>query len=166
MVARWAHGAKGVFQFARHHGIGGSHGRTGSAQRCRPGVHVDGSVGIDLRELGTAGLPLFSQQLRIAAQDRHMRAVMCQLNVGQRGQGSLEMLQRIEHTRHQQAVLDGSKALGTLWMSWAHLVLPAISVGVIAGFAHSCASIHLLWGNVMPCKHSTKSSLFWISLTR
>ena len=61
MVARGAHRAKGVFQLAGHHGIGGGQGGARSAQRGLPGVRVDGCVGIELRVIGAARHQFFIQ---------------------------------------------------------------------------------------------------------
>ena len=136
VVAGRAHGAKSVFQFAGHHRIGGGHGCTGRAQGGRVGVLVDGGVGVDLRVLGAAGGALFLEPLGKAAQHRDVRAVVCQLQVGQRRQRRLHAFERVKHARDQQPVFDGVEPLRAFGMPRAHVVLPAVAVGKIARLAH------------------------------
>jgi hypothetical protein len=83
MVARRAHGAKGVFELAGHHRVGGGHGRTGRAQRGIPGVGVDGRVGVDLRWRGPpASISSRSQSVRPRSAATCAAGVR-QLDVGQ-----------------------------------------------------------------------------------
>ena len=170
VVARGAHRAKGVFQLAGHHGIGGGQGGARSAQRGLPGVRVDGGVGVELRVIGAARHQFFIQPIRHAPQRGHVHPVVGQFNVGQGGFGGFKTLQRISHSGDQQAVFNGIQPLRAFRVARAHFVFPTIPVREIARLAHSLVPVSRLIqsfsDNVAPWMHSTKSTRFWISLTR
>ena len=101
MVSRRAHGAKGVFEFARHHRVGGGHGRTGRAQRCLPGVSVDRRVGVHLGVRGAARVHFLAQPVCQAAQRGDVQARVRQLDVGQGRFRCFEVFERIGHSGDQ-----------------------------------------------------------------
>jgi len=84
VVAGRAHGAKGVFDLARHDRVGGRDGRARRTQRRRPGVGVDGGVRVYLRVWRATGLQVFAQPVVQAAQRRDVQPRVRQLDVGQR----------------------------------------------------------------------------------
>jgi len=83
MVTGWAHGAKGVFQLARQHSVGGIQRRTRRDQSRIPGVGIDHRVRVQAGVGGAASGHVFAQCIAQTAQSRHMHAAMGQLDVGQ-----------------------------------------------------------------------------------
>ena len=101
---------KGVFQLARHHGIGGGQGGARSAQGGLPGVGVDGGVGVELRVVGPPAISSsFSRSDMPAARPRASGRGPVQCRPG-RLQG-LQNAPAHPHSGDQQTVFNGIQPL-------------------------------------------------------
>ena len=137
VVAGRAHPAKSVFHFTGDHAVGRRQHGARSAQ-CRAvavhiqrGVRIDGSIG------GAARLDIVSKLIAQPSNGSDHHAAVGQLNVGQGRDRCFTLRQCIGHTRGQQPVFNGVKALRAFGMARAHFVLFALLVGEISSRVHS-----------------------------
>ena len=125
MVAGRAHRAKGVVDLAAKHRLGSRHRRAGRAQRRAPGSGADNGVRVEVARLAV-GLHLLHELTQL----QHVICAMCALQLRQRGQWRLALLDRYVQPRSQQLVGNGIQPLRALRVACAHIVQTALSMAV------------------------------------
>jgi hypothetical protein len=107
MVAGWANGAESVFQFTRHHGVGGIQGSTSRAQSSMPCMDIHGGVGVKRSVGRPSRLHVFNQGLTQTSERCNVHAIMRQFDVGQRGRRRLSAFKGVIKSSDKQAILNG-----------------------------------------------------------
>ena len=139
MVTGWAHGTKSVLHLTRHDGIGGRNRGPCRAQSGLPSEGIQGGVAVNVDQLRPTRLDVIQELVGHAAQGGDIKTVVRQLQFRNGGQRRFASVQHIGHAGDQQTVFDRIKPGRALGVVRAHLVFPAIFVGVISCFAHGGA---------------------------